>query len=45
MVENNNGRIGKLSLPFAILCLGQELSVKPFSLLSTNPRITRARWF
>ena len=34
-----------LSLPPATLFLGQELSVKPFSLLSTNPRITRARWF
>jgi len=32
------GDIWNLSRPSAIFSLGQELSVKPFSLLSTNPR-------
>ncbi len=43
--EDFFGLMSKLSFPSAIFSLGQELSDKPFSLLSTNPRKIRARWF
>ena len=37
-------KLVNLSFPSAIFSLGQELSVKPFSLLSTNPRNARSAY-